>query len=63
MKTGVVKFYNETKGYGFIKEDTSGQEIFVHSSGLQDHIGIDDKVTYEITEGKKGLSATNVKKA
>jgi CspA family cold shock protein len=63
MKTGTVKFFNETKGYGFIKEDETGKEIFVHATGLIDKIRQDDKVTYDESEGKKGLNAINVKKA
>ncbi|HRH03062.1 MAG TPA: cold shock domain-containing protein [Bacteroidia bacterium] len=63
MKTGTVKFFNVTKGFGFIKEDNSDQEIFVHASGLVDQIREADKVTFEVTEGKKGLNAVNVKKA
>ena len=63
MKTGKVKFFNESKGYGFIKEDDSGQEYFVHSSGLIDQINDDDEVTFELTEGKKGMNAINVKLA
>jgi CspA family cold shock protein len=63
MKTGTVKFFNETKGYGFIKEDETGKEIFVHATGLIDKVRQDDKVTYEESEGKKGLNAINVKKA
>ncbi|MBK9671032.1 MAG: cold shock domain-containing protein [Bacteroidetes bacterium] len=62
MKTGTVKFFNVTKGFGFIKEDNSDQEIFVHASGLVDQIREADKVTFEVTEGKKGLNAVNVKK-
>ena len=62
MKNGVVKFYNETKGFGFIKED-NGQEIFVHASGLQDNIRENDNVTFDVQEGKKGLNAVNVKLA
>lgn len=62
MKNGVVKFYNEAKGFGFIKED-GGQEIFVHATGLQDKIRENDKVTFEIQEGKKGLNAVNVRLA
>jgi len=62
MKNGVVKFYNEAKGYGFIKED-NGQEIFVHASGLQDNIRENDNVTFDVQEGKKGLNAVNVKLA
>ncbi|MBK9798260.1 MAG: cold shock domain-containing protein [Bacteroidetes bacterium] len=63
MKTGTVKFFNVTKGFGFIKEDNYDQEIFVHASGLVDQIREADKVTFEVTEGKKGLNAVNVKKA
>jgi CspA family cold shock protein len=62
MKTGVVKFFNEAKGFGFIKED-GGQEIFVHASGLKEDIRENDNVIFEIQEGKKGLNAVNVKLA
>ncbi|MDX2172030.1 MAG: cold shock domain-containing protein [Bacteroidota bacterium] len=62
MKKGTVKFFNETKGFGFIKED-GGQEIFVHVSGLKDKIRENDTVEFEIQEGKKGLNAVNVKLA
>ncbi len=60
MKTGVVKFFNETKGYGFIKVDETGEEVFVHISGLKDEINKDDKVSFEIERGKKGLNAIDV---
>lgn len=63
MKTGKVKFFNETKGFGFIKFDDSDQEIFVHATGLIDQIREDDNVTFEVAEGRKGLNAINVKKA
>lgn len=63
MKTGVVKFFNETKGYGFIKVDETGEEVFVHISGLKDEITKDDQVTFEIERGKKGLNAVNVRLA
>ncbi|MBN9283742.1 MULTISPECIES: cold shock domain-containing protein [Flavobacterium] len=62
MKTGVVKFYNETKGFGFIKDET-GQEIFVHVSGLKDKIKENDAVIFEEAEGKKGKNAINVRLA
>jgi CspA family cold shock protein len=62
MATGTVKFFNETKGFGFIKVDGSGEEIFVHVSGLVDNIQQDDKVTFDIGQGKKGMTATNVKR-
>ncbi|MFN5325535.1 MAG: cold-shock protein [Bacteroidota bacterium] len=63
MKTGKVKFFNEQKGFGFIVEDESKQEIFVHHSGLVDKIRENDLVTYEVTEGRKGPNAVNVKKS
>ena len=63
MKNGVVKFFNETKGFGFIKIDGSNEEIFVHVTGLVDKINENDKVTFEISEGKKGLNAVEVRRA
>ena len=63
MNTGTVKFFNNTKGYGFIKEDESGKEYFVHVSGLVDEINENDKVTFDLEEGRKGLNAVNVKLA
>lgn len=62
MKTGTVKFFNETKGFGFIKDDETKEEIFVHVSGLVDKISENDKVEFEVTQGKKGPNAVNVKK-
>lgn len=59
--TGTVKFFNETKGFGFIKPADSSEDIFVHSSGLIDKIRENDKVEYEVERGKKGLNAVNVK--
>ncbi len=61
MKEGKVKFFNESKGFGFIKESETGKEYFVHSSGLIDRIKEDDDVTFELQEGRKGLNAVNVK--
>jgi len=61
MNTGTVKFFNDSKGYGFIKEDDSDKEHFVHVSGLIDEIREDDHVEFELQEGKKGLNAVNVK--
>ena len=58
---GTVKFFNETKGFGFIKPSGSGEDIFVHSSGLIDNIRENDQVEYEVEKGKKGLNAVNVK--
>ncbi len=61
MKNGVVKFFNETKGFGFIKTEGTGEEIFVHVSGIQDEIRENDKVEFEVENGRKGLNAVNVK--
>jgi len=62
MSTGLVKFFNEAKGYGFIKEDDNDTEHFVHVSGLIDRIAEGDKVVeFELKEGNKGLNAINVK--
>ena len=61
MNKGVVKFFNETKGFGFIKSET-GEEIFVHSSGLRDRIQENDNVVFELQQGKKGLNAVNVER-
>jgi CspA family cold shock protein len=63
MKTGTVKFFNESKGFGFIKDDNSNNEYFVHVSGLIDEIRENDQVTFELKEGKKGLNAVDVKLA
>ncbi|MCW5910875.1 MAG: cold shock domain-containing protein [Cyclobacteriaceae bacterium] len=61
MKEGTVKFFNETKGFGFVKETATGQEYFVHVSGLVDRIRENDHITFELKEGKKGLNAVNVR--
>jgi CspA family cold shock protein len=63
MNNGTVKFYDETKGFGFIKDANSTKEYFVHSSGLIDRINENDAVTFDLQEGKKGLNAVNVKLA
>ena len=63
MKNGTVKFFNESKGFGFIKDESSGQDIFVHSSGLKDDIRDGDEVTFDVEQGKKGLNAVNVQHA
>ena len=60
MKEGVVKFFNEAKGFGFIKPSDSGKDIFVHESGLIDRVRENDKVKFEEEMGKKGLNAVNV---
>jgi len=61
MKNGTVKFFNDAKGFGFISEDESKKEYFVHVSGLIDEIREGDSVEFDLTEGKKGLNAINVK--
>ncbi|WP_205500857.1 cold-shock protein [Rufibacter psychrotolerans] len=63
MNQGTVKFFNDEKGFGFIKDNNSNQEYFVHVSGLVDEIRENDEVVYELQEGRKGLNATNVKLA
>jgi CspA family cold shock protein len=62
MKTGTVKFFNNEKGFGFIKEDETNKDVFVHKSGLIDPIREDDRVSFEIEDNPKGPSAINVKK-
>lgn len=61
MQEGTVKFFNSTKGFGFITPSNGGQDIFVHVSGLIDEIHENDKVSFEVQNGKKGLNAVNVK--
>jgi len=61
MKRGTVKFFNDSKGFGFISDEESKEEYFVHVSGLIDEIREDDVVEFELKEGKKGLNAVNVK--
>lgn len=63
MQKGKVKFFNESKGFGFIVDDESGKEYFVHISGLIDEVHENDEVTFELAEGKKGMNAVNVKLA
>ncbi|HAD15179.1 MAG TPA: cold-shock protein [Saprospirales bacterium] len=63
MRTGTVKFFNETKGFGFIVDSTNGEEVFVHVTGLVDKIREGDTVTFEVQNGKKGLNAVNVQLA
>ena len=60
---GTVKFFNDAKGFGFIKPSDSGEDIFVHSSGLIDEIRENDQVEYEVERGKKGMNAVKVKGA
>ena len=64
MQEGTVKFYNETKGFGFITPNNGGDDIFVHSSGLSTRtIKEKDKVVYQVTQGQKGVNAIQVKLA
>lgn len=60
MKEGTVKFFNVTKGFGFINPSDSSEDIFVHESGLVDDIKENDKVRFELEQGRKGLNAVNV---
>ncbi|WP_370391253.1 cold-shock protein [uncultured Winogradskyella sp.] len=61
MNTGTVKFFNESKGYGFITEEGQDRDHFVHISGLIDEVREGDNVEYDLQEGKRGLNAVNVK--
>ncbi|MBM3917404.1 MAG: hypothetical protein RLZZ65_1643 [Bacteroidota bacterium] len=63
MSKGHVKFFNETKGFGFIVEEDTNKEYFVHVTGLVDKIKENDAVEFELQEGRKGLNAVNVKQA
>lgn len=60
MNKGVVKFFNETKGFGFITPEDGGDDVFVHVSGLRGNVRENDKVSYDVERGKKGLNAVNV---
>ena len=60
MKEGTVKFFNRSKGFGFITPSDSGDDIFVHQSGLIDEINENDKVKFDVEQGKKGLNAVIV---
>ena len=63
MNRGTVKFFNDTKGFGFITDEESNKEYFVHANGLVDEIRENDEVTFDLEEGRKGLNAVNVKQA
>ena len=63
MNKGIVKFFNESKGFGFIKDESTGKEYFVHVSGLTEKVKENDEVTFELIEGRKGLNAVNVRRA
>lgn len=61
MQEGTVKFFNESKGFGFITADNGGKDVFVHVSGLEEEIREDDRVVFEVQQGKKGPNAVNVR--
>jgi CspA family cold shock protein len=61
MQEGIVKFFNVTKGFGFITPDNGGADVFVHVSGLQYEIVEGDKVTFEVENGQKGPTAVKVR--
>lgn len=64
MQEGTVKFFNEAKGFGFITPSDGSKDVFVHSSGLvSNSIRENDKVTFEVQQGQKGLNAVNVRLA
>lgn len=60
MQEGIVKFFNNTKGFGFIKPSDSGEDIFVHESGLIHEIRENDRVKFDVERGRKGMNAVNV---
>lgn len=60
MYKGKVKFFNETKGFGFIRDNATSKEYFVHSSGLNNTVSENDEVTFDLESGKKGMNAVNV---
>ncbi|MBS7321308.1 MAG: cold-shock protein [Myroides sp.] len=62
MQEGTVKFFNETKGFGFISQTNGNDDVFVHNSGLMDNVRENDNVTFDIERGQKGLMAVNVRK-
>jgi CspA family cold shock protein len=62
MNKGEIKFYDKTKGFGFITDQDTKEEIFVHATGLTEEVGQGDKVSFDTTQGKKGINAVKVKK-
>lgn len=61
MNEGTIKFFNEAKGFGFITPNDGGSDVFVHVTGLEGQVRENDKVTYSVEEGRRGLTAVNVK--
>ena len=61
MSNGTVKFFNDSKGFGFITPEDGSKDVFVHVNGLVDEINEGDRVSFDVEEGPKGLNATNVK--
>ena len=63
MKTGIIKFFNEAKGYGFVTDDQTKEDFFVHVTGLNGtQVQQNDRVEYETQEGRKGINAVNIRK-
>ena len=62
MKKGKVKFFNESKGFGFINDNETKEDIFVHSSGLEQNVFEGDEVVFDVMNGKKGINAINVRR-
>ena len=60
MEEGKIKFFNEAKGFGFIVRDNGGDDVFVHITGLNEHVRENDKVSFTVENGKRGLTAVNV---
>ncbi|RZJ68689.1 MAG: cold shock domain-containing protein [Flavobacterium sp.] len=60
MNQGTIKFFNEAKGFGFISPEDGGDDLFVHVTGLNGQVRENDKVTYSVEQGKRGLNAVNV---
>lgn len=63
MAKGTVKFFNDSKGFGFIVDEETGKDVFVHVSGLVDEVKENDEVTFEVADGRKGPNAVDVKLA
>jgi cold shock CspA family protein len=63
INTGAVEYFNESKGFGFIRDKQSGERLFFHVNQLQEQLRENDKVTYDIERGAKGYNAVNIKKA